>query len=62
MGAQLRKPTERVCERCDRAERWDEDEESWQVVREDGEPRVGDPFCLHEWDINGDFVPIADPE
>jgi hypothetical protein len=54
----LRTPTDRLCERCGRRERWRD--EGWLVVREDGEPLVGDPFCLHEWDINGTFSPIAE--
>ncbi|MEF8818753.1 MAG: HEWD family protein [Haloferacaceae archaeon] len=54
----LRTPTDRLCERCGRHERWRD--EGWLVVREDGEPLVGDPFCLHEWDINGTFSPIAE--
>ncbi|MFC4437516.1 MULTISPECIES: HEWD family protein [Natrialbaceae] len=59
MNAQVRKPTMRVCEECDRAERWDEDLEAWQLVREDGERQTGNPHCIHEWDINGAFNPIT---
>jgi hypothetical protein len=55
----LRRPTERACERCDRAERWDPDAEAWRVVVDD-EPAVGNPHCIHEWDINGAFVPFED--
>lgn len=58
MGVQLRRPTERTCERCGRHEEWDADAESWQLVRENGEAVVGDVFCLHKWDINGSFTPI----
>ncbi|RQG99972.1 HEWD family protein [Natrarchaeobius oligotrophus] len=60
MSAKLRTPTARVCERCNRAEYWDEDLEAWQIDREDGEKRVGSPHCLHEWDINGAFNPIVE--
>jgi hypothetical protein len=56
--ATLRKPRERSCELCGRAEQWDDDVDAWQIVREDGEPLVGDRYCIHEWDINGAFVPI----
>lgn len=54
----LRKPTNRVCERCGRREQWDLDRETWRIVREDGEKLVGNPHCLHEWDINGSFRPF----
>jgi len=54
----LRRPTRRRCEHCGRRERWDEADESWVVVREDGEPRAGNVYCLHEWDINGSFAPF----
>jgi hypothetical protein len=59
---ELRKPTERVCEICGRKEVWDESTCSWRVAREDGTPRVGNVYCLHEWDINGTFVPVWDDE
>lgn len=59
MNAQVRKPTMRVCEECERAERWDEDLEAWQLVREDGERLTGNPHCIHEWDINGSFNPMT---
>ncbi|SEV94205.1 HEWD family protein [Natrinema salifodinae] len=62
MSAQVRKPTARVCEECDRAEAWDDDLEAWQIAREDGEKRVGNPHCIHEWDINGTFNPVDGPD
>jgi hypothetical protein len=52
---ELRRPDERTCERCGRHEEW---VESWRVRV------VGDRFCVHEWDINGSFVPlraVSDP-
>ncbi|WP_254768192.1 HEWD family protein [Salinilacihabitans rarus] len=58
MSAQLRKPTERVCECCNRTERWDEGLDAWQIARENGERLAGDPHCIHEWDINGAFNPF----
>jgi hypothetical protein len=58
MGIRLRPPTERTCERCGRREEWDADTGRWEVVREDGDPAAGNVFCLHEWDINGSFVPV----
>lgn len=57
----LRKPRERTCELCGRQEKWGDEADAWQVVREDGEPVVGDLYCIHEWDINGDFVPVEEP-
>lgn len=60
MSAQVRAPTARICERCGRAEYWDEELEAWQITREDGEKQVGNPHCLHEWDINGTFNPVVD--
>lgn len=58
MSVELRTPTARVCERCGRGERWDETLEAWQLAAEDGEKQIGNPHCLHEWDINGAFNPI----
>jgi hypothetical protein len=54
----LRTPTRRTCERCGRAERWDAAETTWRVVATDGNPQVGNRYCIHEWDINGTFVPF----
>jgi hypothetical protein len=61
MGARLRKPTERSCERCGREEEWDDDVEAWRVRRVDGDLRLGSPHCLHEWDIDGTFAPFEEP-
>lgn len=58
MTPRLRTPTLRHCEQCERAERWDESVDAWQLVRENGEKQVGDPHCIHEWDITGAFNPI----
>ena len=57
-GAKLRTPTDRTCELCGRRETWDGDAESWRVVEEDGQRHEGKAFCIHEWDINGRFVPV----
>ena len=56
--ARLRTPTDRVCDRCGRRERWDDG--GWRVVAGDDGPVSGRPFCLHEWDINGTFEPIVE--
>jgi hypothetical protein len=60
MTGTLRTPEARICERCGRAERWDADAEGWRIRTEDGERLVGDPYCIHEWDINGTFSPFED--
>ena len=57
-GAKLCTPTDRTCELCGRRETWDADAESWRAVEEGGERREGKAFCIHEWDINGRFVPF----
>ena len=54
---ELRRPTDRSCERCGRREYWDVDAESWRIV-DNGEPLVGNIYCIHEWDINGRFAPF----
>lgn len=48
-------PRERTCERCGREDTWNDETENWVV---DGD--VGDPFCLHSWDINGSYNPVKD--
>jgi hypothetical protein len=48
-------PTERTCERCGREDVWSTDRGSWTI---DG--AAGDPYCLHEWDINGSYNPVAE--
>lgn len=53
----IRKPQRRECERCGRREVWSEAAETWTIANEDGEDAVGDPHCIHEWDINGTFLP-----
>jgi len=51
-------PEERRCELCGRVERWDGEAESWRIATEDGDRQVGDPHCIHEWDITGSYNPI----
>jgi len=48
-------PTERTCERCGREDVWDADVGTWLI-----EGKVGDPYCLHEWDINGTYNPVGE--
>lgn len=54
-SAKIRAPTHRVCESCGRREAWDVEQTSWVI--NDG--AVGEPLCIHEWDINGTFSPYA---
>jgi len=56
MSAALRRPTDRTCERCGRAEQWNPKTDSWEIA--DDEP--GSIYCIHEWDINGRFMPFDD--
>jgi hypothetical protein len=53
-------PTERTCERCGRRDRWDPEAGGWRIVVEDDGRRVGDPHCIHEWDVTGDYSPISE--
>jgi len=55
MPAELRKPTERICESCGRTEVWNDDADTWRV---DDDP--GNVYCVHEWDINGNFLPVEE--
>jgi hypothetical protein len=57
MSPSVRRPDERNCERCGRREQWDEAATSWRVADESGVA-----YCIHEWDINGSFLPFDDVE
>lgn len=54
MTGVLRTPEHRGCERCGRAERYDEDIGGWRATE------FGNVYCIHEWDIDGEFVPIQE--
>jgi hypothetical protein len=56
MQTTLRHPTDRICERCGREEQWDDSVETWRVV----DDNAGSIYCIHEWDINGSFVPFEE--
>lgn len=58
--AEIVAPTERTCERCGRRDVWNDDETNWSIVTEDDEKLSGDPYCLHEWDINGNYNPLPE--
>ncbi|MFB6133561.1 MAG: HEWD family protein [Halanaeroarchaeum sp.] len=53
MSVQIRSPSHRTCDRCGREEYYDDEANAWQVTE-----NVGDVFCIHSWDITGEFTPI----
>lgn len=55
----IRAPSRRICERCGRREAWDADQVSWVIDPHADDSAVGEPHCIHEWDINGTFSPYA---
>lgn len=60
MTIEIDPPTERTCERCGRRDTWEEADGQWRIVVEDGERQVGDPYCIHEWDVTAEYNPIGD--
>ena len=58
MSVEIIPPSRRTCERCGRIDVWDDDAENWVIAEEDGQRRVGNRHCIHEWDINGRYNPI----
>jgi hypothetical protein len=58
MSRTLSPPTERECERCGRQDVWDERQREWTIATVDGERQVGDPYCIHEWDVTGAYNPF----
>lgn len=60
MSGTIVPPRERVCERCGRRDVWDDASENWVVAVVDDERQVGTPGCVHEWDINGSYNPVAE--
>jgi len=59
MSVEIVPPDRRTCQRCRRTDVWDEAVENWVIAVEDGERQVGDKHCIHEWDINGSYNPVA---
>ena len=55
MSATIVPPRERTCERCGRTDAWDDDTENWVIQSEEGSP-----YCIHDWDINGTYNPVAE--
>lgn len=62
MSARIVPPSERSCDRCARRDVWDEESENWVIAVEEGERRVGNPNCIHEWDINGQYNPVRESD
>lgn len=53
--ADIRTPENRTCTRCGREETWNDDATTWEVDDE-----VGDVYCVHDWDITGEFTPVEE--
>ena len=53
MSVTITPPRARTCELCGRAERWDDEADGWRIADD-----PGNAYCIHEWDINGSFVPL----
>lgn len=53
-------PSQRECLRCGRRDTWSDAAATWVAVEEDGECLRGRPHCLHDWNINGSFNPVAE--
>ena len=58
MTGELRRPTQRLCERCGREEYWEPSADAWRITTVGEKKKIGSPYCIHEWDINGAFVPF----
>lgn len=54
MTQKIQHPGTRSCTRCGREERWDESGRVWRIRGE----AVGERFCIHNWDITGEFNPV----
>lgn len=55
MTPEIRLPEERRCVRCGRHESFDRAVGGWRV-----DDAVGEVFCLHDWDITGEFAPFEE--
>ncbi|MFB6353462.1 MAG: HEWD family protein [Halobacteriales archaeon] len=55
----LNPPEQRTCVVCGREDVWDAEDGEWRIREVDGERQVGEPYCLHEWDITGNHRPIT---
>lgn len=50
----LEPPDSRTCERCGREEVWSEERGTWVAA-----DTLGNPHCVHVWDITGTYNPIV---
>jgi hypothetical protein len=60
MPVEIVPPTERRCETCGRQDVWDDTAENWVIAERDGDRQIGNPNCIHEWDINGRYNPVRE--
>ena len=60
MSSEIVPPDRRECQRCGRTDVWDDDAQNWVIAVEDGDRRIGNKHCIHEWDINGAYNPVGD--
>jgi hypothetical protein len=59
MSVEIVPPRRRSCERCGRTDVWDDEADNWVIAEEDGQRKVGNRHCIHEWDINGQYNPVT---
>jgi len=52
-------PKARSCERCGREEAWSEDRATWVAKDPDDPATVGNPHCVHVWDVTGAYNPVV---
>jgi hypothetical protein len=50
----LEPPDARTCERCGREEVWSDERGTWV-----GADTLGNPHCVHVWDITGTYNPVV---
>jgi len=55
MSVTISPHTRRTCERCGREEAWDDDAGTWRVADD-----AGSVYCVHEWDVNGSYLPLEE--
>ena len=55
MTVTITPPKERTCELCGREEMWDDEADGWRITDD-----PGNVYYIHEWDINGTFVPLEE--
>ena len=53
-------PTDRECTLCGRKEEWNAEDINWEAEEGEGEKKIGETFCMHEWDITGTHKSIIE--